>query len=62
MGPLNCVPNRTHRFDSESGWCAHGCGVRDDQHVVNRAGTVVRVGHVSPADDLRRRIDPKGDD
>lgn len=61
MSALDCTPGKQHAFDPDSGWCAHGCGVRDDRHVVNRAGTVVRVG-TSPAEDLRHRIDPRGDD
>lgn len=39
-----CRPNRTHSFDSVSGWCRHGCGVREDARVLNRAGDVILPG------------------
>ncbi|GAA1733032.1 hypothetical protein GCM10009746_14140 [Microbacterium paludicola] len=36
-----CYPNRPgHRFEPASGWCANGCGVRDDGRVVStKTGT-----------------------
>lgn len=62
VSALDCTHGRAHAFDPDSGWCAHGCGVRDDKHVVNRAGTVIRRGIPAPSEDIRHRIDPKGDD
>lgn len=37
MIPTACRAWRSalgHRFDPESGWCIHGCGVRDDGRVI----------------------------
>lgn len=62
MSAIDCVPGRQHDYDPVSGWCAHGCGVRNDLQVVNRAGIVIRRGIPAPTEDIRHRIDPKGDD
>lgn len=38
MSVRDCRPYRAgqlHDFDPVSGWCAHGCGVRDDGRVIN---------------------------
>ncbi|MDQ1128281.1 hypothetical protein QE381_000409 [Microbacterium sp. SORGH_AS 888] len=44
MSALDCRPGRAHRFDSPSGYCRWGCGVRDDGRVVSRAGDVIYPG------------------
>jgi hypothetical protein len=42
---LDCRHSRAHlghTFDAESGWCVHGCGVRDDGLVIaHRSGTAI---------------------
>ncbi|WP_419817014.1 hypothetical protein [Glaciibacter flavus] len=48
-----CTPQRNgaHQFDALSGYCIHGCGVRDDGHVVSREGKVLAAGQqYSPAE------------
>ncbi len=62
MGTYDCRPGKTHAFDPESGWCRHGCGVRDDARVVTHAGNPIRTGRAEDPDELRRRIDPHGED
>lgn len=32
----------THAFDEVSGWCVHGCGLRDDGLVIVAHGTATR--------------------
>jgi hypothetical protein len=44
MSATDCRPGRTHKFNHESGWCDHGCGVRNDGRIVTRGGAVVRPG------------------
>lgn len=43
-----CVPHRAtqpHEFHAASGWCIHGCGVRDDgAHYEMRRGVWIRTG------------------
>lgn len=37
MIPTACRPWRSalgHDFDADSGWCVHGCGVRNDGRVI----------------------------
>lgn len=45
MSAYSCRPTRAalgHTFDPDSGWCVHGCGVRDDGLVMNtRTGVVI---------------------
>lgn len=33
-----------HDFDKTSGWCIHGCGMRDDGRRVGKGGAVEAVG------------------
>lgn len=44
----DCRPyraGRPHMFSPVSGWCVHGCGVRDDGRVVNvLTGSVIAPG------------------
>lgn len=44
MSALDCRPGRTHNFQSPSGYCRWGCGVRDDGRVVSRRGDVIYPG------------------
>lgn len=41
MGMMDCKAGKRHSYD-ESGWCAHGCGVRDDGRVISWQGDVLR--------------------
>ena len=53
MSAYDCQPHRAdlgHDFDAVSGWCVHGCGVRDDGRIVNvRSGSPVRTASHQPA-------------
>lgn len=62
MGALDCRPGKTHAFDVTSGWCGHGCGVRDDRRVITRAGDAARDALPRPTEDIRHRIDPRGEE
>lgn len=45
MAATDCTrTNKPHRFDSLSGWCHNGCGVRDDGRVTTRKGDVIYNG------------------
>lgn len=42
-----CRPYRNgapHDFDSNSGWCVHGCGNRDDGRIITRQAEVIHPG------------------
>ncbi|MFJ3394014.1 hypothetical protein [Leifsonia aquatica] len=64
--PSRCLafrgPNAQHDFDPDSGWCLHGCGLREDGRHIARAGQLINPGpEYSPeaiawlAEDLRRK-------
>lgn len=56
---LSCRPSRElkgHEYDSASGWCRHGCGVRDDGFVLSQAGDRLRYPTERP--DYGRLADP----
>lgn len=57
---FECRPGKRHAFNYYSGWCAHGCGVRDDGRVVSRRGDVLHEGPSYTPDELasfRTRIE-----
>lgn len=35
---------RSHTFDPVSGWCQHGCGVREDGRITNKSGSILNSG------------------
>lgn len=41
-----CKPGRRHNFDYYSGWCANGCGVREDGRTTDRSGVIRNSGPV----------------
>ena len=65
MSVSSCRPwSARHRFDPASGWCAHGCGVRDDGLVASaRTGKVIaapsrRPGNAAITADRRATVPP----
>jgi len=50
MSVSSCRPwSARHRFDPVSGWCAQGCGVRDDGLVASiRTGKVIATASARP--------------
>jgi hypothetical protein len=41
-----------HSFDPASGWCAHGCGTREDGRMVKSDRGVVAPGHEYTPEEL----------
>lgn len=40
-----------HEFDTDSGWCIHGCGLRDDGRQTFTTGQIIHPGpEYTPAD------------
>lgn len=56
--PTKCLaylgPDGQHRFDSESGWCLNGCGLRKDGRLHTTAGSVIDPGPTYYPEDLAR--------
>lgn len=47
-----CKDGRRHKWLPDSGWCAHGCGNRDDGRTVLPGGKPIRHGREYSPDDL----------
>jgi hypothetical protein len=45
MGMMDCKFGKAHDYAKESGWCIHGCGVRDDGRVISWQGEVLQDAH-----------------
>lgn len=57
----SCRPGRRHRYDPRSGWCTHGCGLREDGRVLTWRGDLVNPGPTyTPAEleQIRQRLTP----
>lgn len=52
MGMFDCKRGKRHDYEWLSGWCKHGCGVRDDGRVVTFAGDVLSAGRYTDYSDF----------